>query len=165
MYRLLLLGTAAALTAVTSPAIPAANPNPRTACELLSAAEVAQFLGAPSVRIDSINSGNNQLTQVDFCSWYVKEGQSEGLQVKLRRRPSRDEAPVAMIAARVDDGFSDQRPAEAIPGIGEEAQYLGYPDGQGGTIIVRQGTSVVTLTGSPAKATLVAMAKLVAPRL
>ena len=142
MYRLLFLGTAASLAAVTSPALSAANPNPPTACELLSAAEVARFLSAPSVRIDSINSGNNELTHVDFCSWYVKEGQSEGLMVKLRRRASRDEAPVAMIAARLDDGFSGQRLPEAIPGVGEEAQYLGYPDGKGGTIIVRQGTSV-----------------------
>ena len=100
-----------------------------------------------------------------FCSRYVKEGQSEGLLVKLRRRASRDEAPVAMIAARVDEGFSGQRLPEAIPGVGEEAQYLRYPDGKGGTIIVRQGTTVVTLTGSPAKATLVTMAKLVVPRL
>jgi len=28
------------------------------------------------------------------------------------------------------------------PRTAEDAQYLGYPDGRGGTIIVRQGASV-----------------------
>lgn len=118
MRALLAIGIAAALLAAGKP---------RTACELLSAAEIATSLGAPAGRIDSINSGTNETTHVDYCSWYVKEGASEGVMVKLRRAPSAGDAPTAMLAARIDEGISGDE-ATLVAGVGEEAQYLPYPD-------------------------------------
>lgn len=161
-------GSTAASTASQNPAPPkssAANAKQLNACELLSTAEVAAFLKAPSVQIDSLNSGKNQNTNVDFCSWFVKAGESEGVMLKLRRAASSEETPVALIAARGDEDFPSPPQPTSIAGVGDEALYRDYADGKGGTVIVRRGPAVVTLIGSASKETLVAMAKLVVQRL
>ncbi|MGH7498810.1 MAG: hypothetical protein ACREL3_08170 [Gemmatimonadales bacterium] len=136
---------------------------PSPACEILSTTEVARFLRTPAVRIDSINSGMNEMTKVDVCSWYVREGESEGVMLKLRHGDSPD-GGVAMLAARVDEGFPAPAEPVSVAGVGDEAQYLPYPDGRGGTIIVRKGADVATLIGSAPKETLVSMAKVVVSR-
>jgi hypothetical protein len=159
MHRLILLGGAAGTLLANTPA------KPRTACELLSAAEVAAFLKVPLVHIDSLNSGMNEMTRVDFCNWYVKENQPEGVMLKLRRAPSADEAAVSFIAAKVDEEMSPPAKTTAIPGVGDEALYQPYADGKGGTVVVRKGASVVSIIGSPSRETLVAMAKAMVPRL
>ena len=52
-----------------------------------------------------------------------------------------------------------------IPGLGDEARYADWLDKSGGTIIVRSGRSVVTITGTISKTAAVALAKLPLPRL
>ena len=166
MHGLLLL-TALALSHGTTASLRDVAPAgaPRTACELLSTAEVAAFLRVPAVQIDSLNSGMNELTKVDFCSWFVHPGESQGVMLKLRRAASPDEVPPAFIAAKVDEEMSPPAEPASIPGVGEEALYLPYADGTGGTIVVRQRASVVTLIGSASKETLASMARKVLPRL
>jgi hypothetical protein len=84
--------------------------------------------------------------------------------VKLRRAKSPEETAILMSAARVDEEMTLDR-AQAVPGLGDEAQYAGHPDGKGGTILVRKGASVVTITGSISKPTAIAMAKAALARL
>lgn len=136
---------------------------PLTACELLSAAEIAASLQVPAVRIDPLNSGRNEMTHVDLCSWYVAEGKNDGVMVKLRQAPSAGEVQVSFIAARLD--IDSSVPPARIPGVGDEALYAPYPDGAGGTIVFRSGVRAVTIIGSVPKDVLVSMAKLAVPRL
>lgn len=84
---------------------------------------------------------------MELCSWFVQY-----------------HAPVLVIATRIDDEF-DRDHAAAIPGLGDEAQYADSLDKSGGTIIVRSGRSVVTITGTISKTAAVALAKLALPRL
>ena len=107
----------------------------------------------------------NEMLNVDLCSWYVTEGESEGVMLKLRRRPSSDEVPVAFSAAKLEPEFGAPAKPVSIAGVGQEAVYVAYQDGQDGTIVFRQRLSVVTSTGSPSKETLVSMAKVIVPRL
>lgn len=145
---------AAAATPVTSAA---------AACELLTAAEVAGFLRVPAVYVDSIESGFNETTRVDLCSWYVTKGESDGVMVKLRRSASADEVLVQFAAAKIDAGFRDA--PEPASGIGDEALYGPYPDRTGGTIVFRKGASAVTILGSLSKETLISAAKAALPRI
>jgi hypothetical protein len=166
MQRLvLLLGVAGVSASTPSLGAVMAPRDPRTACELLSMAEVAAFLRVPAVQIDSLNSGMNELTKVDVCSWFVHAGENQGVMLKLRRAPSADEVLPSFSAAEVDEQMSPPAEPTSIPGIGEEALYLAYADGTGGTIVVRQRATVVTIIGSASKEMLAAMAKKVLPRL
>ena len=168
MLKLIVTGAlAAALPAAILPLPKHSAPNvkPLTACQLVTAAEVAGLLKVPAVHIDSISSGKNEMLNVDLCSWYVREGESEGVMLKLRRAPSSDKVPVAFIAAKIEPEFSEPAKPVSITGVGQEAVYVAYRDGQGGTIVFRQRLAVVTITGSPAKETLVGMAKAIVPRL
>jgi hypothetical protein len=55
--------------------------------------------------------------------------------------------------------------AHAVGGVGEEAVYAGAPDGSGGALAFRAGTSAATVTGSVSEETLVSLARLAAGRL
>jgi hypothetical protein len=147
-----------------------AAPKGLTACELLTPGEIAGFLKAPQVKKDEVNSGKNEMTKVDFCNWYVKEGSSEGVEITLRRAESADEGAAMLIfsAAKgdaVEHDVERDRKAQPISGVGDEAIYSPYPVGDGGSVALRAGSSAVTITGSASKETLVAMAKLIAQRL
>jgi hypothetical protein len=142
----------------------------QNACELLTPTEIAGFLKVPAVKKDELNSGKNEMTKVDFCNWYVKEGSSEGVELRLRRGESSDEGSAMLVfsAAKGDAVEHDSersRNAESLTGVGDQAIYSPYPDGKGGNIALGAGSSAVTITGSASKDTLVAMAKLVASRL
>lgn len=166
MQRLILLiGLALSQGPTASPDGVASAGDQRTACELLSTAEVAAFLGVPAVQIDSLNSGKNEFTNVDFCSWFVRAGESQGVMLKLRRAGSPDGVLPAFVAAKVDEELSPPAKPASIAGVGEEALYLPYADATGGTIVVRQHASVVTIIGSASKETLASMARKVLPRL
>ena len=138
---------------------------PGAACDLLSMAEVAGFLRVAAVQIDSLNSGMNDFTKVDLCSWFVHAGESQGVMLKVRQATPPDEVLAAFSAAKVDEELNPPAELVSIPGLGDEAQYLSYADGTGGTIVVRQRASVVTLIGSASKETLAAMARKVLSRL
>lgn len=144
------------------------GPKAQNACELLTAGEIAGFLKVAAVKKDEINSGKNATTKVDFCNWYVKEGSSEGVEVRLRRGESADAGMVVYSAAKGDAVENDaerSRKAEPLAGIGDEAIYAPYPDGKGGNIALRVGSSAATITGSASKDLLIAMARLAARRL
>ena len=146
------------------------GPKGQTACELLTPGEIACFLKAPQVKKDEVNSGENEMTKVDFCNWYVKEGSSEGVEITLRRADSPDEGAAMVIfsAARgdaVEHDVERDRKAQPISGVGEEAIYSPYPVGNGGSVALRAASSAVTIAGSASKETLISMAKLIAQRL
>ncbi len=44
-------------------------PAPPGPCEVLPAVEVATLLAVPNVQLDSVNTGTNDLTGVELCSW------------------------------------------------------------------------------------------------
>jgi hypothetical protein len=146
------------------------GPKAQTACDLMTPGEIAGFLKVPQVKGDDVNSGKNEITKVDVCNWYVKEGSNEGVEVTLRRAESADSGSTMLIfgAAKgdaVEHDVERDRKAQPLAGVGDEAIYSPYPVGNGGSIALRAGSSAVTIIGSASKETLVAMAKLAAQRL
>jgi hypothetical protein len=142
----------------------------KTACELLTANEIATLLKAPAVQKDEINSGKNEMTGVDICNWYVRKNSSEGIEVRLRLAGSDDEGALALAfsaakADAVEHDFERSQKAQPVSGVGDEAVYSAYPVGPGGSLVFRVGPNVVTLTGSASRETLVSMATIVAHRL
>ena len=147
----------------------ASRPKVQAACNVLTPADVASFLKVPEVRKDDLNSGKNQFTGVDLCYWYVKEGSPEGIAVTFRTATSDDEGGrmLAFSSAKGDAVEHDvKRSQEAQPvAVGDEGVYSPYPVPPGGSIVVRVGSAVVTMTGTASKDTFVAMAKLAAERM
>jgi hypothetical protein len=152
-------------TAAKSPS----GPKAQTACQLLTASEIAGFLKAPAVTKDELSSGMNEMTRVDFCNWYVKEGGREGIEVRLRRAEWYQGSELLVFSAAKGDAVEHEverdRAAQPVPGIADEAIYSPYPVGPGGSIALRVGGNAVTITGSPSKDSLVSLAKLAAQRL
>ncbi len=164
MYRpIVAWRIAASLACAAAPPL-AAQQSPYPACDLLSAAEVAKFLSVAAVQVDSVNTGKNEFSGVELCSWYVSLRDPRGLTVRLRRGKSTEDTPVLLIAARMEEeSFAGK--VETVAGLGDEAQYADWLDGSGGAIIVRSGAKVVTFTGTISKAAAVALAKAALPRL
>lgn len=148
------------------------EPQAHSACELLTANDIAAILKVPQVKKDEFSSGKNEITKVDFCYWYpnakVNNDRDERIEVRLRRAESADEGSLLMLfsAAKgdaVEHDIERDRTAQPVPGVGDEAIYSPYPDG--GSIALRAGTSAVTISGLLTKDKLVSMAKLAAQRL
>jgi hypothetical protein len=141
----------------------------QTACELLSPAEIAGFLKVPEVRKDDLNSGKNGFTGVDICNWYVKEGGNEGVEVRMRRAESSDEGAVGLTfnSAKSEAVEHDVQRSKNLQPVkaGDEAVYGPFAAGTGGSIVVRVGPVVATMTGSASKDVLVEMATLAAQRM
>lgn len=160
---------ASAPPAAESPAANATIAKAKTACDVLTPAEVASFLKVPDVRKDDLNSGRNQFTGVDLCNWYVKEGSPEGLGVTLRQATSDDDGGrlSAFSAAKGDAVEHDvKRSQDAQPvAVGDQAVYSPFAVPPGGSIVVRVGSVVVTMTGSASKDVFIAMAKLASERM
>jgi len=147
----------------------ASRPLPK-ACEILTPAEIAGALQAPQVKKDDVNSGENVMTHVDICNWYVKLGSSEGMQVQIYRPRGTDDGSslLAYSSAKGDAVEHDQaRAAQAqqLTGVGDEAIYAPYPDGKGGNVAFRTRAGAATLTGSASHDRLVALARLAASRM
>lgn len=145
-------------------------PKAQNACELLTSSEISGFLSVAAVKKDDLNSGKNEMTKVDVCNWYVKEGSNEGVMLSLRRAESNDAGSQMLVfsaakgdAVEHDAGRSEK--AESLSGVGDEAIYSPYPVGKGGNIAMRVGASAVTITGSATKDDLIAMARLAARRM
>lgn len=145
------------------------KPKVQTACEVFAPAEIASFLKVPEVRKDDLNSGKNQFTGVDLCNWYVKEGSPEGIGVTLRTAAPDDEGGrmSAFSAAKGDAVEHDVKRSQDAQTVaaGDEAVYSPYAVPPGGSIVVRVGSTIVTMTGTAPKDTLLAMAKLAAERM
>jgi hypothetical protein len=145
------------------------GPKAQSACQLLTASEIAGFLKAPAVKKDDLNSGMNEMTKVDLCNWYVREGGGEGIEVRLRRAEWYQGSELLVFSAAKGDAVEHDverdRVAQPVPGLGDEAIYSPYPVGPGGSIALRVGGNAVTITGSPSKDSLVSLAKLAAQRL
>jgi hypothetical protein len=144
-------------------AAPASPITPATACGVLSAAEIAAALKVTAVAKDDVNSGRNELNKVDTCSWFVKKGQPEGVMVKVRYAPTPEAGPTAFLGGKLD--IQSINAAVDVPNLGAEAVYAPYADGRGGTLLFRQGQTVVTLIGSPSRETLVDLARIALPRM
>lgn len=145
------------------------QPRAQSACELLTATEIAGFLKAPAVKKDELNSGKNEMTGVDRCNWYVREGSNEGIELRVRRAESGEGSELLVFSAAKGDAVEHDvkrdREAEPLLGVGDEAVYSPYPVGPGGSIALRVGRRAVTIAGSASKDSLIAAAKLAAGRL
>ena len=151
-------------------AVASAGPKAQSACDLLAPGEIAGFLKVAAVKKDATNSGKNDMTKVDFCNWYVKEGSSEGIEIRLRRADAVDGgSEMALFSAAKGDAVEHDaersQKAESLSGVGDEAIYSPYPDGKGGNIAMRVGSSAVTLTASASRDALISMARLAATRM
>ena len=146
------------------------SPSKVSACELLSASEVAGFLKVPTVKKDDVESGYNEITHVDICNWYVMKGSNAGILIKIFRGEGTGEGAglVAFSLAKgeaVEHDVKRDQNAESVSGVGKEAIYSPYPVGPGGNIAFRVDPRAVTITGSASKDVLVSMAKVAASRL
>jgi len=148
------------------------GPKAQTACELLTASEIAGILKTPQVMKDELDSRKNEFTKIDFCYWWpkgkVNPDRDERIELSLRRAESADEGSLLLLfsAAKgdaVEHDIQRDQAAQPVPGVGDEAIYSPFPDG--GSIALRVGTSAVTISGLLTKDQLVAMAKLMANRL
>lgn len=147
------------------------GPKAQTACEVLTAGEIAGVLKVPEVKKDE-HSGKNELTHIDFCYWYVtgriNPDRDERLEVTLRRSESAEEGALLLLfsAAKgdaVEHDVERDRKAQPISGVGDQAIYSAFPDG--GSIAFRAGTSAVNISGLVSKDALISMAKLAAQKL
>ena len=148
------------------------GPKAQTACEVLTAGEIAGVLKVPQVTKDETSSRKNEFTNIDFCYWYVtgriNPDRDERLEVRLRRAESAEEGALLLLfsAAKGDttehDAARDQK-AQPISGVGDQAVYSAFPDG--GSIAFRVGTSAVNISGLVSKDALISMAKLAAQKL
>jgi hypothetical protein len=148
------------------------GPKAQTACELLTASEIAGILKTPQVMKDELDSRKNEFTKIDFCYWWpkgkVNPDRDERIELTLRRAESADEGSLLLLfsAAKgdaVEHDIQRDQAAQPVPGVGDEAIYSPFPDG--GSIALRVGTSAVTISGLLTRDQLVAMAKLMANRL
>ncbi len=146
------------------------GPKAQTACEVLTASDIAGVLKAHEVKKNE--SGKNELTKIDYCYWNVNgstnKDRDERIEVTLRRAESADEGSLLLLfsAAKgdaVEHDIARDRAAQPVPGVGDEAIYSPFPDG--GSIALRAVTSAVTISGLLSKDALVSMAKLVAQKL
>jgi hypothetical protein len=135
-----------------------AMPAPPGPCEVLPAVEVAKLLAVPTVQLDSVNTGTNELTGVELCSWYVDSRDPRGVTVKLRRAESADETEALLAGAQIDEQVTLER-MEAVRGLGDDAHYADWADGSGGTLIARRGSVVLTITGTLKRADAVTAAR------
>ena len=143
-------------------------PKAHSACELLTATEIAAILKSPQVIKDETFSNKNEFTKVDFCYWWpngkVNPDRDERIELRLRRAESADEGSLMLLfSAAKGDAGGDHLNAPPLSGVGDEAIYSPYPDG--GSIALRVGTSAVTISGLLTKDKLISMAKLMANRL
>ncbi|HEX2451588.1 MAG TPA: hypothetical protein VHJ69_10615, partial [Gemmatimonadales bacterium] len=122
MFRPIVAGAIAAALLGSAASRSAAHQSSYPACALVSAAEIAKFLSVPAVQLDSVNSGRNDFSGVELCSWYVALRDPRGVSVKLRLAKSADETAALVVGARIDDEF-DRDKAENIAGLGDEAQW------------------------------------------
>ena len=141
-----------------------AMPTPPGPCEVLPAVEAAKLLAVPTVQLDSVNTGTNELTGVELCSWYVDPRDPRGVTVKLRRAKSADETEALLAGARIDEQVTLDR-MEAVSGLGDDAHYADWADGSGGTLIARRGSVVLTITGTVKRTDAVTAAKQALSRL
>jgi hypothetical protein len=182
MRKLIVLSLACVLVSTCTASSPppaqtqaAAQPDtgarkPPRACEIVTPAEIAQALGVPEVTKDDVNSGENVMTHVDICNWYVRTGSADGVQVQVFPAQGADAGAslVAYSSAKGEAvGHDSARAANAqqLTGIGEEAIYSPYPVGNGGNIALRVQTGAVTITGSAARDRLETIARLAASRM
>jgi hypothetical protein len=141
-----------------------AMPTPPGPCEVLPAVEVAKLLAVATVELDSVNTGTNELTGVELCSWYVDPRDPRGVTVKLRRATSADDSEALLAGARIDEQVTLDK-MEAVTGLGDDAHYADWADGSGGTLIARRGSVVLTITGTVKMADAVTAAKQALSRL
>jgi hypothetical protein len=142
---------------VLTASLVAARATPPGPCEILPPVDVATLLAVPSVQLDSVNTGTNELTGVELCSWYVDPRDPRGVTVKLRRAKSADETEAVLAGARIDEQLTLDK-MEAVRGLGDGAHYADWADGSGGTVIARRGSVVLTITGTVKRAAVLAAA-------
>jgi hypothetical protein len=144
--------TSAAVTSTFSASPPPAQHN--AACDLLTSAEVAAYNdGVPITPRGSLSGPTNGASglpvSIDICTWQADLANNAGPSIQVEMTTARTVAEArkefdALVAAIVKNTAPG---ATAVPvrGIGEEAQTVGE------WIVVRHGTAVLSIAGTPAR--------------
>jgi len=159
------LGTTTALVLggiVLGAAQPPASGAAKSACELLTLAEVGR-VGGGTMEIDPSASGDDDRGG-DNCVWRVKGTRDPVVVFRVERLAAAPKAEGAFKAAEVEAFAGGPRPA-AVPGLGDAALYRDFQKVKGGALLVRRGTTVFSFSGSVAKDAMVSLARLVLGRL
>ena len=142
-------------------------PKAQTACDVLTASDIAGILKVPKVTKDESESRKNELN-VDYCYWWpgkINPDRDERIQVKLYRAESAEEGELLRLfnMAKSDLVNNGLVGAQPVSGVGNEATYTPFPDG--GAIAMRAGTTAMSISGLVSKDALTSMAKVAAQRL
>jgi hypothetical protein len=155
------------MSVAVSPALAQAGrpqgPKTRSACSLLTTDEVKGVAASESPRLIDEASGLNVAETDDFCVWRGKSSQDPLVQLVVKVPPGAN-APLVFTVTGGDFFGGGPKPA-AVSGLGNEALYRDFVKGRGGTVVVRKGTTVFSITGLLSKDVLVGLARLVAGRL
>lgn len=131
------------------------------ACQILTPANVQMVVGAP-VTVDPSQSGPGDEPGSDFCAWKTPNGRFVILGVHHMESAA---AARTKYAAWLVEAFGGGPAAQAIKGVGDEAEYRNYVGGlQGGVVVVRAGLVVFTLEGPMDRAAVLGLANLVVVR-
>ena len=135
----------------------------RSACELLTLAEIGKLAGGSAIEIDPSASGVGD-NGGDNCVWKVKGNPNPFIVFQVRRIPENQKIETAFSNDRVEAFGGGPAPA-GVSGLGDEALYRDFEKAKGGCLIIRQGRSIVTFSGPVGKDAYVTLARLVLPRL
>ena len=149
----LLTFIAVLLTAVASPLWADQS---KSACDLITKQEVAQFLGA-AVSIQEDASGPDP-NGGDNCVWTTADRRN--VMVRVIAVPDQNFV-IFRFKSEASNAFSHGKPPEVLTGIADEAKYRAY-DGTlaGGVLVGRKGSVVFVVEGSTTRERLIALTKI-----
>lgn len=135
----------------------------RSACDLLSLAEIGKLAGGSAIEIDPSQSGPDD-NGGDNCVWKVKGNPNPFIVFQVKRVAADRRIDAVFSGDRVEAFGGGPAPA-SVSGLGEEALYRDFEKVKGGCLLIRQGRSIVTFSGSVGKDAYVTLARLVLQRL
>ena len=138
-------------------------PAPRTACELLTLAEIGKIAGSSAIEIDPSQSGPDD-TGGDNCVWKVKGNPNPFMVFQIKRVPADRKVEAAFSDERVSAFGGGPAPA-AVSGLGDEALYRDFQRVKGGCLILRHGRNLVSFSGPVGRDAYVTLARLILQRL
>jgi hypothetical protein len=156
---------------------PPAPPPPRTACTLVTVAEVMRATGAANVEIDKAGSGEDPGSGLSGCTWRIKGGTRALVEMTIENAqmptaveqvtgtPAGGDRVGSAFSLRKLQAFSGGPEPAPVAGLGDEAFYRDFTGAKGGALLMRQGAEIVTMSGSVGKDAYVALARLVSGRL
>lgn len=160
----LLVGLAAAATAAH--AQDGSQPVGKSACAVLSAAEVSPAAGA-TLAVDPDQSGPDGSNR-ENCVWTLKNGPSVTLQIERQSVPATAALAFTRMATIAFGRFPvPGKPSpQPVTGLGNQSLYRNFEGSvKGGAVVVQKGQYIWSMSGDIGRQALIDLARLVGSRL